>query len=137
MHNAIMLYRQFVRRWSASCALSFVAINRALNPLCSSNCFHSWPNLIDLLIDCVLEQGTTHNEAMGAGEFHKPFAITITVTKPVFPHHMSEQNLIMVHLGIQIIHNDHNITFRKSLRDCIQLLIEKLLSSISQVSVGA
>ena len=63
----------------------------------------------------VLEQCATNDEAVEVAEIHEPPTIIVTVAKTVFPHHMSEQGVVRSHLGIQITHHDHNVTFRKLL----------------------
>lgn len=47
-------------------------------------------------------------------------------TDATFPHQMFEL-VIRAYLNVQIAHHDGNIIFRKSLLDCIHLVIESLL----------
>lgn len=50
----------------------------------------------------VFEQCTINDETVEAAVFHEPPNITVTVTKLVFPHHMSKQDFGRTHLDIQI-----------------------------------
>lgn len=65
--------------------------------------------------------------AVEAGESHKPPAIIATVTRLVLVCHMSEPGVFRGHLRIQITYHNPNATIRKSLHNCVQLLVESIL----------
>lgn len=56
---------------------------------------------------------------MGTAEIRKPLTIIVAVAKTVPLRHMSEEGVVSAHLGMQIIHYDHNVTFRKPLQNYI------------------
>lgn len=68
-------------------------------------------------------------------EIHKIINVTFRVTKTVFPHFISKQDVIRTHLRIQISYYDRNVIFKKPLLGCIELLTRNiLLFSVSEAS---
>lgn len=65
----------------------------------------------------LLEQYATSIEKMESAEIRNSLTIIVTVTKTMLPHHMSQQEVIKAH--IHIAHQDHNVSFRKPLLDCL------------------
>lgn len=70
-------------------------------------------NLIKSIISCrsAQIQPTVNDEAMEAAESRKTQNISITVPKIAFSHHKPEQLVVKIHSGIQITHQDRNVTW--------------------------
>lgn len=63
-----------------------------------------------------LAEGPVLKQCLKVAEVYKPFTVA-TVTKTMLPHQMPEQAAVIVYLYIQIAY--HNVTFRKTLLQCV------------------
>lgn len=68
----------------------------------------------------VLEQCSTSKQVVETAEIHKVPTIFVLVTKAAHPHSMFEQDVIRIHLAIQITHH-HHLIFEKPPVDYIRL----------------
>lgn len=67
----------------------------------------NWVSATQFVARPVLERFVTVDATVKATENHK------------IPHHISDQGIVRVHLGIQNTHQDHNVTFGKPLLKCL------------------
>lgn len=65
------------------------------------------------VVGSVIKLCATDEDAVEAGEIHKPFTITVTAIKIMLRHQMFKQVVIRVYPGVHTPHHDHNAIFIK------------------------